>query len=185
MTRYYKILTISFLPISLFIISLSGCDKLEAGSDDVQSNNIKAEVAAKDLTVIDNYKRLCSSMQIGLDNLASDIQDISAVELKENIASGNGSLLSIKLVDINRGLSDACNNNDKLDVSINVFATAVAGFGREVGRALTEQSDATDIDRSLMNSYREVARKLSGLMDDMNKLLSIAPDYKIAVETTK
>jgi hypothetical protein len=91
----------------------------------------------------------------------------------------------IKLTDINRGLSAACSEKENLDVSINEFSTAVAVFEREAGRTLTTQSDKTDIGRSLTNSYREVARKLSGLSDDMNKLLSIAPDYKMVVETPK
>jgi septal ring factor EnvC (AmiA/AmiB activator) len=183
MTKSYKTAVIVFLLLAPIMLFLSGCDQIEASSD-VQQNDAKAEISAKDQAVIDHYQRLCASLQVGLDNLASDIQDISAIEAKQNRPSANGSLLSVKLADINRGLSAACNNKENLDVSLNAFATAVASFDHVVERTLTTQPDKTDIDRRLADSYREVARKLSGLTDDMNKLISIAPDYKSIVDTT-
>lgn len=176
--------TILFLSLFLFVPFLSGCDQVGAGND-VQSDNAKAEITAKDQAVIDRYQRVCASLQVGLDNLASDLQDISAVELKENMPAGNGSLLSVKLADISRGLSASCSKNEDLDVSLNEFATAVASFEQTLDRTLTTQPDKTSIDRGLTDSYHEVARKLSRLSDDMHKLLSIAPDYKMIVDTTK
>ena len=143
------------------------------------------QITAKDQSVIDSYKRVCASLQVGVNNLASDLQDISAIELNENMPSGSGSRLSIMLTDISRGLTDSCTKKDNLDVSLNELATTVASFQRELDRTLTIQPDKTSVDRSLTDSYHEVARKLSGLTDDMNKLLSIAPDYKMIVDATK
>jgi hypothetical protein len=128
---------------------------------------------------------LCASLNVGLDNLSSDIQDISAIESKQNMPSANGSLLSLKLADISRGLSAACDDKNNLDVSLNEFSTAVASFEHVLVRTQSTQPDKTDIDRRLTDSYREVARKLSGLSGDMNKLLSIAPEYKSIIDTTK
>ena len=184
MTGSYKIVAIVFLLLSSFILFLPGCDQIEAGSN-AQSGDARADISAKDQAVIDSYRRLCASLQVGLDNLASDIQDISAVESKQNTPSGNGSLLSLKLADMSRGLSDACDDKNNLDVSLNEFSTAVASFEHALERVQTMQPDNTDIDRRLTDSYRELARKLSGLTGDMNRLLSIAPDYNSIIHTSK
>jgi len=184
MIRSCKTPAISCLLLFLFISLLSGCEQVDAGSD-VQSDNAEMQITAKDQAVIDSYKRVCSRLQIGVDNLDADIQDISAIELKENTPSRNGSLLSVKLADISRGLSASCNNKENLDVSLNELATAVANFERALDRILTTQPDKTSVDHRLTDSYHEVARKLSRLTDDMKKLLSIAPDYKTIVDTSK
>jgi hypothetical protein len=183
MTRSYKTAAIVFLLLSSFILFLSGCDQIEAGSD-AQPGDASAEISAKDQAVIDSYKRLCASLSVGLNNLSSDVQDISAIESKQNMPSANGSLLSLKLVDVSRGLSAACDDKENLDVSLNEFSTAVASFDHVLERTLTIQPDKTDIDRRLADSYREVARKFAGLSGDMKKLLSIAPDYKSIINTT-
>jgi len=156
------------------------------GADsDVQPDNAKVQITAKDQSVIDSYQRVCASLQVGVNNLASDLQDISAIELKENMPSGSGSLLSIKLTDISRGLTDSCTKKDNLDVSLNELGTAVASFERVLDRTLTTQPNKTSVDHRLTDSYHEVARKISRLSDDMHKLLLIAPDYKMIVDTTK
>ena len=179
-----KTATISFLSLLLFIPFLSGCDQVDAGSE-VQPDNAKTQITAKDQAVIDNYKRVCAKLQAGLNNLASDLQDISAIELKENMPSSSGSLLMLKLTDISRGLTASCTKKENLDVSLNEFGTAVASFERVLDRALTTRPDKSSIDRRLTDSYHELARKISRLSDDMHKLLSIAPDYKSIVNTKK
>jgi hypothetical protein len=176
--------TVSFLPLFLFALFLSGCDRVDAGSD-VQPDNAKTQITAKDQAVIDNYKHVCASLQAGVSNLASDLQDISDIVLKENMPSGSGSLLLVKLTDISRGLTASCTKKDNLDVSLNELGTAMAGFERVLDRTLTTHPDKTSIDRRLTDDYHEVARKISRLSDDMHKLLSIAPDYKMIMDTTK
>lgn len=183
MIKSCKLFTITCLLLFLSIPYLSGCEQADAGRE-IQSDNVKAEISAKDQAVIDSYKRVCASLQVGLDNLDADLQGISAIELKENIPSRNGPLLMVKLADISRGLSASCNKKENLDISLNEFATAVASFERVLDRTLTTQPDKTSIDRNLTDSYHEVARKISRLLDDMHKLLSIAPDYKMIVDTT-
>ncbi len=80
MIRFFKIPAISYPLLFMFILFLSGCEQANAGRD-MQPDNVKAEITAKDQAVIDSYKRVCARLQIGLDNLDADLQDISAIEL--------------------------------------------------------------------------------------------------------